>query len=77
MDVIDHGEGIPEEKIRDIWDRYYRVDKNHQQAKVGTGLGLSIVKEVLTLHGARYGVESRPGEGSDFWFEIPLCKEEQ
>ncbi|MBP5289360.1 MAG: two-component sensor histidine kinase, partial [Clostridia bacterium] len=76
LDVIDHGEGIPEEKLKDIWDRYYRVDKNHKQAKVGTGLGLSIVKEVLQLHKARFGVESRVGQGSDFWFEIPLDTEE-
>ncbi len=75
LDVIDHGEGISREKLKDIWDRYYRVDKTHTQARVGTGLGLSIVKEVLLLHQANYGVESEPGKGSDFWFEIPLSPE--
>ena len=75
FEVIDHGEGIPEDKLSDIWDRYYRIDKNHKSAVVGSGLGLSIVKTVLELHSARYGVESRVGEGSCFWFEIPLSAE--
>jgi signal transduction histidine kinase len=38
--------------------------------KAGTGLGLSIVKGILETHHARYGVESRMGEGSTFWFEL-------
>ncbi|MBQ3866175.1 MAG: two-component sensor histidine kinase [Clostridia bacterium] len=75
LDVIDHGEGIPEEKLADIWDRYYRVDKNHRQAKVGTGLGLSIVKAVLLQHKAVFGVDSAIGRGSDFWFELPTIPE--
>lgn len=39
---------------------------------MGTGLGLSIVKSVLEMHSAKYGVESAVGEGSTFWFELPL-----
>ena len=58
IEVIDHGEGIEPEKLKDIWQRYYKLDKNHQRAKTGTGLGLSIVKTVLDLHKAKYGVES-------------------
>ena len=70
ISVIDTGEGIPPEDIPYIWDRYYKVDKVHKRAKIGTGLGLSIVKGVLEAHGASYGVESREGEGSNFWFEL-------
>ena len=73
VSVTDTGEGIPEDKLRDIWERYYKVDKEHKRAQVGTGLGLSIVKRILELHGGAYGVESRLGEGSTFWFELPLC----
>lgn len=70
IEIIDHGKGIPEEKLPYIWERYYRVDKNHRSAAVGTGLGLSIVKKLLELHGAEYGVKSVLGKGSVFWFEL-------
>lgn len=70
ISVIDTGDGIPEDKLEAIWDRYYKVDKVHRRATVGTGLGLSIVKQILELHGAGYGVESKVGEGSEFWFEL-------
>lgn len=71
ISVTDTGEGIPADKLRDIWERYYKVDKEHKRAQVGTGLGLSIVKNILDLHGGAYGVESALGQGSTFWFELP------
>ncbi len=74
VSVRDTGIGIPPEQIPQIWDRYYRADKLHQQATLGSGLGLSIVKEVLDRHAARYGVESAVGVGSVFWFEIALAE---
>ncbi|MGI6167917.1 MAG: ATP-binding protein, partial [Eubacteriales bacterium] len=60
------------EHLPHIWDRYYKVDKVHRRAAVGTGIGLSIVKNVLELHRARYRVNSTPGKGSTFWFELPI-----
>ena len=72
IDVIDHGEGIPEEQLPYIWDRYYRAGEEHRRAKIGTGLGLSIVKNVLLAHDGEYGVSSALGEGSDFWFILPV-----
>ena len=69
--VTDHGEGIGEHDIPYIWDRYYKVDKNHKRAATGTGLGLSIVKKIIHMHGGEYGVESQLGVGSTFWFQIP------
>ncbi len=77
VSVTDTGEGIPADKLRDIWDRYYKVDKEHRRAQVGTGLGLSIVKNILELHGGLYGVESTLGEGSTFWFELPVVPERE
>ena len=71
VSVTDTGEGIPADKLRDIWERYYKVDREHRRAQVGTGLGLSIVKNVLDLHGGTYGVVSELGKGSTFWFELP------
>jgi len=80
ISVIDTGSGIAKEDIPYIWDRYYKVDKVHRSAVIGTGIGLSIVKEILESHGAAYGVESRIGEGSNFWFELEtfrdLCETE-
>ena len=72
LSVADDGEGISPDKIDNIWDRYYRVDKVHNRAVIGTGLGLSIVKGILEAHSALYGVESAVGVGSVFWFELPL-----
>lgn len=69
IEVQDTGDGIDEEKIKLIFDKYYRSE-NHKREVVGTGLGLSIVKAVLKLHNYDYGVRSRLGEGSVFWFRI-------
>ena len=72
ISVKDTGDGINEEDIPYIWDRYYKVDKVHRRATVGTGLGLSIAKDVLEAHGATYGVESELKNGSTFWFELDI-----
>lgn len=69
IEVEDTGDGIEEEKIKLIFDKYYRSE-NHKREVVGTGLGLSIVKAVLKLHGYDYGVRSTLGKGSVFWFRI-------
>ncbi len=70
IEVTDHGDGIPADKLEYIWDRYYKVDKEHKRGVIGSGLGLSIVKGVLDAHNARYGVRSTIGKGSTFWFEL-------
>ena len=69
IEVRDTGDGIEEDKIKLIFDKYYRSE-NHKREVVGTGLGLSIVKEILKMHNYNYGVNSKLGEGSTFWFEI-------
>lgn len=69
IEVEDTGNGIAEDKIKLIFDKYYRSE-NHKREVVGTGLGLSIVKAVLKLHNYDYGVKSKLGEGSTFWFMI-------
>lgn len=74
IEVTDTGEGIPPEKIENVWERYYKIDKKHKRAVMGTGLGLSIVKNILKLHDAKYGVISKVGNGSTFWFELKILK---
>lgn len=72
ISVTDSGAGIPPDQIPLIWDRYYKIDKVHRRAMVGTGLGLSIVKHILEQHNTTYGVESKLGVGSTFWFELNI-----
>lgn len=74
ISVKDSGEGIKEEDLPLIWDRYYKVDKIHKRAVIGTGLGLSIVKNILLLHGSRFGVSSELKKGSSFWFEFKITE---
>lgn len=68
--VQDHGVGISEEDLPRIWERYYKSSSNMVRSTTGSGLGLSIVKEILSLHKARYGVNSELGKGTTFWFEL-------
>ncbi len=74
--VTDRGIGIGEQDLENIWDRYERASSLGQRSKEGTGLGLSISKEILERHAAKYGVESRLGEGSVFWFSLPILEEQ-
>ena len=77
IEVTDHGEGIPADKLEYIWERYYKVDKEHKRGVIGSGLGLSIVKSILDAHNAHYGVRSALGKGSTFWFEIAATRIEK
>lgn len=70
-EVRDYGEGIPEEHINRIFERFYRVDKSRSREKGGTGLGLAIVKHILDGHHSKAKVESSPGKGSSFSFKLP------
>ncbi len=72
IEVKDTGEGISEESLPYIWERYYKEDKTHKRAITGTGLGLSIVKHVIDSHNGEYGVSSRLGQGSTFWFSLNI-----
>jgi len=71
VEVSDSGRGISPEHVPRLFERFYRVDQGRSRSLGGTGLGLSIVKHAVQLHGGTAGVESRVGEGSTFWFEIP------
>ena len=77
LEVSDHGPGIKPEELPHVWDRYYKTSTNYVREASGTGLGLSIVKEILTLHGANYGVESKVGKGTTFWFELDMMRKER
>ena len=69
ISVVDRGNGIPQESISKLFDRYYRVPEIGYTP--GLGLGLYISSEIITRHGGEMGVDSTLGEGSTFWFTLP------
>lgn len=75
ISVSDSGIGIPEEHRGRLFDRFYRTDKARSRDKGGTGLGLAVVRSILESHGSSIHVESEPGHGSRFWFQLPLAPE--
>ncbi len=70
IQVKDYGEGIAEEDISHVFERYYRGKRVDNNKSDGTGLGLAIVKSILDIHNVTYGVDSKLGEGTTFWFEL-------
>ena len=72
--VSDTGVGIPKDKIKHIFKKFYRVDNSDIAEIPGTGLGLSIVKHVLDAHRGRIAVDSILGEGSVFTFFLPISR---
>jgi two-component system phosphate regulon sensor histidine kinase PhoR len=68
--VTDNGEGIPEQHIPRLFERFYRVDKSGSRAEGGSGLGLAIVKHIIEAHKERIYVESVEKVGSEFSFTL-------
>lgn len=71
VSVTDHGEGIPEDQIERLTERFYRVDTARSRRLGGTGLGLAIVKHIMNRHGGRLDIASAMGEGSTFSARFP------
>jgi PAS domain S-box-containing protein len=70
--VKDQGRGIPADKLDNIFDQFQQVDVSDARQKGGTGLGLAICKRIVQQHGGDLWVESQLGQGSTFYFTVPL-----
>jgi PAS domain S-box-containing protein len=76
VSVSDQGVGLTLEQQQHIWDCFYQVEDNRLGgSEGGLGLGLYIVRTIIAQHQGQVGVESRPGQGSTFWFMLPLADE--
>ncbi|WP_317194426.1 sensor histidine kinase [Aureivirga sp. CE67] len=71
--VTDDGEGIKQEDIGRLFERFYRVDKSRSRDQGGSGLGLSIVKHILEAHNESIFIESEYGQGSEFSFTLEIA----
>lgn len=76
ISVQDTGEGMEEEHLPNIFERFYRADASRSRATGGSGLGLAIVKQMVEAHHGRIEVQSSPGFGSCFTFTLPIAANE-
>jgi signal transduction histidine kinase len=72
--IQDQGRGVPSDKLETIFERFQQVDASDSREKGGTGLGLAICRKIIEQHGGRIWVESVLGEGSTFYFTLPLVE---
>jgi signal transduction histidine kinase len=75
--VSDTGPGISEADQHKIFEEFQQADSSTPRKQGGTGLGLTIAKKIVEMHSGRLWVESSLGQGSTFWFTIPVRVEQQ
>ncbi len=73
VSVQDTGDGVAPDEIAFVFDRFWRGDKSRARETGGSGLGLAIAKQLIEAQGGTIGVESTVGQGSRFWFTLPVA----
>ena len=71
--MADTGEGIPPDDLPHVFDRFWRAERSRSRERGGSGLGLAIARHLVQAHGGEMGVESKVGQGSRFWFSLPVA----
>lgn len=71
LELIDNGEGIPEDDLERVFERLYRVDPSRSRQAGGSGLGLAITRKLVEAHGGSIFAENRAEGGATFRIEIP------
>ena len=74
VSVRDQGPGLTPEEQQHVWEHFYQTEPSmYRGTGGGLGLGLAIAKAIVEQHQGQVGVESAPGQGSTFWFTLPLA----
>ena len=75
VSIHDTGIGIPDDKLKNIFQSFEQVDSSASRTYGGTGLGLTVTKQLVELHQGKIGVHSTVGKGSEFYFTLPIANE--
>jgi signal transduction histidine kinase len=73
LSVRDTGIGIPADKLPELFQPFHQLDGSITRQFGGTGLGLALVKRIVEAHQSRVQIESEPGRGTTFWFDLPIA----
>jgi two-component system sensor histidine kinase ChiS len=74
LEIQDHGQGIPEDKLAKVFERFYQVDSSSTKEKAGMGIGLPVVQSIVQRHGGQVKIVSEVGQGTTVFVRLPLFR---